>query len=116
MATSLDTGSFVNAFTWMTARRGWPKSDLVICFHSQSGAALHCCHMALVRAPGWSAAGGGFCGSTVHLPKLHMSIGQEDVSSNLSSISVPQVASFGLPLPPSRELKVSQAKPSKKVL
>ena len=60
--------------------------------------------MALVRAPGWSAAGGGFCGSTVHLPKLHMSIGQEDVSSNLSSISVPQVASFGLPLPPSREL------------
>ena len=25
MATSLDTGSFVNAFTWMTARRGWPK-------------------------------------------------------------------------------------------
>ena len=25
MATSLDTGSFMNAFTRMTARRGWPK-------------------------------------------------------------------------------------------
>ena len=39
----------------------------VICFHSRSGAALHCCNLALVMTPGWSAAGGGFCGSTVHL-------------------------------------------------
>ena len=28
MATSLDTGSFMNAFTRMTARRGWPKMML----------------------------------------------------------------------------------------
>ena len=60
----------------------------VICFHSRSGAAL-------VMTPGWSAAGGGFCGSTVHLPQL--------ASTDLSSISVPQVVSFGSPLPPSRE-------------
>ena len=75
----------------------------MICFHSRSSAALHCCNSALVMTPGWSAAGGGFCGSTVHLPELHMNVGQEDVNSDLSSISVPQVVSFGSPLPPSRE-------------
>ena len=68
----------------------------VICFHSRSGAAL-------VMTPGWSAAGGGLCGSTIHLPKFHMNVGQEDVSTDLSSISVPRVVSFGSPLPPSRE-------------
>ena len=71
--------------------------------HPQAGAALHCCYLALMRASGWSTAGGGFCGSTDHLPELHMNVGHEDMSSNRSSISVPQVASFGLPLPPSRE-------------
>ena len=75
----------------------------VICFHSRSGAALHCCKSALVMTPGWSAAGGGFCGSPFHLPQLHMNVGQEDVSTDLSSISVPQVVSFGSPLPCSRE-------------
>ena len=79
------------------------QSDVVTCFRSQSGVALHCCYLALVMAPGWSAAVGGFCGSAVHLPELHMSVGQEDVSSDLSSISAPQVVSFGLPHPPSGE-------------
>ena len=55
------------------------QSDVVTCFRSQSGAVLHCCDLALVMALGWSAAGGGFCGSTVHPPQLHMSVGQEDV-------------------------------------
>ena len=44
-------------------------------FHAQSDVALHCCCLALVVAVGWSAAGGGFCGSTVHLPEVHMSVG-----------------------------------------
>ena len=75
----------------------------VICFHSRSGAALHCCNLALVMTPGWRAAGGGFFGSTVHLRQLNMNVGQEDVSTDLSSISVPQVVSFGSSLPLSRE-------------
>ena len=79
------------------------QSEVVTYFRPQSGAALHCCYMALVMVPGWSAAGGGVCGNTVHLPELHMSIGQEDVSSDLSSISAPQVVSFGLLHPPSGE-------------
>ena len=80
------------------------QSDVVVtCFRSQSGAAHHCCYLALVMAPEWSAAGGGFCGNAVHLPELHMSVGQEDVSSDLSFISAPQVVSFGLPHPPSGE-------------
>jgi len=79
------------------------QADVVTCFCSQSEAALHCCYLVLVMARGWSAAGGGFCGSAVHLPDLHMSVGQEEVSSNLSSISAPQVDSFGLPHPPSGE-------------
>ena len=28
LASSLDTGAFLNAFIWMTARRGWPKQML----------------------------------------------------------------------------------------
>ena len=68
---------------------GFGTGKKVICFHSQSGAALHCCYLELVRASGWSTAGSGFCGSTVHLPELHMSVGQEDMSSNVRSISVP---------------------------
>ena len=79
------------------------QSDVVTCSHSQSGAALHSCYSALVTAPGWSAAGGGFFGSTVHVPELHMSVDQEYVGNDLGSISVPQAVSFGSPLPPSRE-------------
>lgn len=55
------------------------QSVVVTCFRSQSGAVLHCCDLALVMAPGWSAAGGVFYGSTVHPRQLHMSVGQEDV-------------------------------------
>ena len=65
------------------------QSDVVTCSHSQSGAALHCCCSVLVTAPGWSEAGSGFCGSTVHLHELHMSVNQEYVSNDLGSISVP---------------------------
>ena len=79
------------------------QSDVVTCFRSQSDATLHCCYLALVRAPRCGTACGGFCGSAVHLPELHMSVGQEDVSSDLSSISVPQVVSVRSPLPSSRE-------------
>ncbi|KAK2547793.1 Galactose-1-phosphate uridylyltransferase [Acropora cervicornis] len=50
---------------------------------------------------GWSAAGGGFCGRKVHLPELHMIVGQGDVSSDLSSIFAAQEVSFELLLPPS---------------
>lgn len=65
-------------------------------FHAQSDVALHCCCLALVVAVGWSAAGGGFCGSAVHLPEVHMSVGEGDVISNLRSISVPQEVAFEL--------------------
>ena len=66
------------------------RSDVVTCFHSQSGAAVHCCYLVLVTALGWSAASGGFCGSTVRLPELRMSVGQEDLSSDLSSKLFPR--------------------------
>ena len=29
--------------------------EVVTCFHSQSGAALHCGYLVLVMVPGWSA-------------------------------------------------------------
>jgi len=73
----------------------------VDCFHAQSDVALHYCCLALVVAVGWSAAGGGFCGRKVHLPELHMIVGQGDVSSDLSSIFAAQEVSFELLLPPS---------------
>ena len=72
-------------------------------FHAQSDVALHCCCLALVVAVGWSAPGGGFCGSTVHLPEVHMSVGEGDVISDLRSISAPQELAFELLLPPSGE-------------
>lgn len=67
------------------------QSDVVTCFRSQSDVALRCCYLVLVMVPRWSTTGGGFCGSALNLHERHMSGGQEDVSSDLSSISAPQV-------------------------
>ena len=75
----------------------------VICFHAQSYVALHFCCLALVVVVGWSPAGGCFCGSTVHLPELHMSVSEGDVNSDLRSISAPQEVAIELLLPPSGE-------------
>lgn len=62
-------------------------------YYAQSDVALHCSCLALPVAIGWSRAADGFCGSTVHLPELHTSVGQGEVSSDLSSIYVPQEVS-----------------------